>query len=128
MTPHEIARLKALCERASKGWTATPNDDIPEDEDDWALLDEQGDFLAEELSADDARFMAAARKHFPAALDEIERLRKALAPFAAEAAGWGTSTLDNEVTVKVRLPDFATEFQASFSMADIRRAKEALDR
>lgn len=81
MTPDEIARLRALCEKATPGpwkqsWTWTGKHSMPmsiETQDEKRVIGTLDEY--EDQSGADSAFIAEARTALPAALVEIERLR-----------------------------------------------------
>lgn len=104
MTADEIARLRALCEKATPGPWRTGNASA---DDFWhgkgsILHDEKVLFVGNvnfDLAAD-AAFIAAARTALPSALDEIERLRSAQAKAMCTWCGFEASG-DNRAKIIV---------------------------
>ena len=93
MTPFDVPAARALCDAATKGpWTSRHRhcDGDPRHDDEMSGLGLEVDGPPEPMlrgqfeRAADAAFIAASRTLLPAALDEIERLRKELDGYAKE--------------------------------------------
>jgi len=107
MTDEEITRLRTLCDAATPGPWMRVGLFVLDDQCWW--LDTRGDNTA---------FITAAREAVPALLDEVEKLRAALKPFAERAALYEGSEVADEVDWFVHRP--------IITVADLRRAREAL--
>ena len=100
----DIKRLQEICEKAAleKLTMEYGFEDFPA-----SIINEDGEIVASELTNEDAEYLTAAANALPKALDEIERLRKALKLACSKLADY----IDNPPTLenKDNIPETVAE-------------------
>lgn len=93
----------------------------------YRMLDSQTRGSCVSINANELIDLVACASALPALLDEIDRLREALRPFAKEADTWGTEECSPDSSTLYVYGSCGGEGDAVYTVGDLRRARAVLN-